>query len=424
MNTASINDHNINRKLQTSIWDKLAKKMLFKVLADLEVGRLVINFGGEVYSFGQSVDQASIVGHLFIHHSSAYRDLAMGGSIGSGEAYMLGSWSSSNLVDVIRLFAANIELLNKMDDGRPLLTRMTTKIAHFLNANSQSGSRKNIAAHYDLGNNFFDLFLDPTMMYSAAIFPHKESGLEEASIYKLDTVCKKLKLNQSDHLLDIGTGWGGLAIHAAKKYGCRVTTTTISREQYEYAKAAVVEAGVEDKVTLLLEDYRDLTGSYDKLVSIEMIEAVGHEFYDSYFEKCSSLLMPDGLMVIQAITIADKRYDYAKNSVDFIQRYIFPGGGLPSNEVIAGCIRKNTDMLIVGVEDIGLHYARTLAEWRKRFHDRRNEVKQQGFDDVFCRMWDFYLCYCEGGFTERAISTVQVVFAKPAARDFEPLRAL
>jgi cyclopropane-fatty-acyl-phospholipid synthase len=416
MNVTSINKTKAARELKTSLWDKLARKAIFKALAHLERGRLVLEENGDVHVFGQPAAEAEIVAHVFVHHNSMYRDMLFGGSIGAGEAYMLGSWSSSNLLDVIRLMVINLAILNKMDNSRPLLGRLSSRLVHFFNANTPSGSRKNIAAHYDLGNEFFSLFLDPTMMYSSAIYPSDSASLEEASVYKLDSICRKLHLQSSDHLMEVGTGWGGLAIHAAKHYGCRVTTTTISREQYDYACAAVKREGLQDQVTLLLKDYRELEGTYDKLVSIEMIEAVGHEYYQGYFEKCSSLLKADGLMLIQAITIADQRYEEAKNSVDFIQRYIFPGGCLPSNEVIARSVANNSDMMIVGLQDIGLDYAKTLAQWRKRFHANLASVKQMGFDEVFCRMWEFYLCYCEGGFSERAISTVQVVFAKPDAR--------
>ncbi len=421
MTTASIDDNKASREIKTSLWDVLAKKTILKVLHKIEVGRLVVEDDGRVYEFGEAAEKATVTAHIFVHHISAYKDVLFGGTIGSGEAYMLGSWSSSSLLNVIRLMVLNIETLNKMDNSRPLIGRITSKLVHLLNANTKSGSRKNISAHYDLGNDFFRLFLDPTMMYSSAVFPNEKASLEEASINKLDLICKKLNLTESDHLMEIGTGWGGLAIHAAKNYGCKVTTTTISREQYEYATAAVKRAGLENQVTLLLEDYRNLTGSYDKLVSVEMIEAVGHKYYDSYFEKCSSLLKADGLMLIQAITIADQRYEEAKRSVDFIQRYIFPGGCLPSNEVIAKCIARKTDLMIVGLHDIGQDYAKTLAEWRLRFHANMDAVKQQGFDDIFCRMWEFYLCYCEGGFLERVISTAQIVFAKPGARAIQPV---
>lgn len=421
MSTTSIDEKKVNREVKPTLWDALAKRTLLKALSRLQRGRLVIEDGGEIYEFGESADQAEVVAHVFIHHSSTYKDIIFGGSIGSAEAYMLDSWSSSNLLDVIRLMVLNLELLNKMDNTRPILSRISSKIMHLMNSNTTSGSRKNISAHYDLGNDFFELFLDPTMMYSSAIYPTEDATLEQASLHKLDTICKKLRLSKDDHLIEIGTGWGGLAIHAAKNYGCHVTTTKISQKQYDHACAAVAREGLEDKITLLLEDYRQLQGQYDKLVSVEMIEAVGHKYYASYFEKCSNLLKDDGLMLIQAITIADQRYQEAKRSVDFIQRYIFPGGCLPSNEVIARCIAKNTDMMIVDLHDIGLHYAQTLADWRQRFHAQIDTVKQQGFDDVFCRMWEFYLCYCEGGFSERAISTAQFVFAKPGARKIIPL---
>ncbi len=420
MSIASINDNKASREVKTSFWDAMAKKALLKAMSHISKGRLVLEDNGEVYEFGEPADEAELIAHVFIHHPSTYKDILFGGSIGSAEAYMLGSWSSSSLLDVIRLMTLNLDMLNKMDNTRPILNRISSKVMHVLNANTQSGSRKNISAHYDLGNDFFSLFLDPTMMYSSAIFPSEDASLEEASLFKLDSICKKLRLNENDHLMEVGTGWGGLAIHAAKNYGCRVTTTTISQEQYDFACAAVKREGLEDKITLLLEDYRDLEGQYDKLVSIEMIEAVGHEYYESYFAKCSSLLKADGLMLIQAITIADQRYQEAKRTVDFIQRYIFPGGCLPSNEIIAQCVSRNTDMMIVNHHDIGLDYAKTLAEWRKRFHAEVDTVKQMGFDDVFCRMWEFYLCYCEGGFAERAISTAQIVFAKPGARAIAP----
>ena len=421
MNTTNISESKKNRIVKAGFWDAMAKKALLKAMSHITTGRLVLEDNGEIYEFGEPAEQANISAHIFIHHSSTYKNILFGGSIGSAEAYMLGGWSSSSLLDVIRLMTLNLDMLNTMDDTRPIFNRISSKIMHLLNANTQSGARKNISAHYDLGNDFFALFLDPTMMYSSAIFPSKDASLEQASIFKLDNICRKLRLCEDDHLIEIGTGWGGLAIYAAKHYGCRVTTTTISQQQYDYASTVVKREGLENKITLLLEDYRDLTGQYDKLVSIEMIEAVGHEYYDNYFAKCSSLLKDDGLMLIQAITITDQRYQQAKRSVDFIQRYIFPGGCLPSNEIIAQCVSRNTDMMIVNLHDIGFDYAKTLAEWRKRFHANLDTVKSMGFDDVFCRMWEFYLCYCEGGFAERAISASQIVFAKPRAREIAPI---
>lgn len=290
------------------------------------------------------------------------------------------------------------------------------KAFHFFNRNTKEGSRNNISAHYDLGNGFFTLFLDQSMMYSSAIYPQCDASLAEAAEFKLQRVCEKLQLKPQDHLLEIGTGWGGLAIYAATHYGCRVTTTTISREQYDFACARIKSLGLEDRIKVLFDDYRDLQGQFTKLVSIEMIEAVGHEHYDQYFSTCSALLAPDGLMLIQAITIADQRYEQAKKSVDFIQRYIFPGGSLPSIAVIAESIKRNTDLTIVQMEDIGEHYAQTLKHWREAFLAKLEQVRAQGFDERFIRMWEFYLCYCEGGFMERSIGTAQLLFAKPGYR--------
>ena len=403
-------------KRRSSMLNKAAKKAVLAILERLEIGHLVVEDGDNTYTFGESLASAQYHAHITVHDCHAYKDVFTNTSIGAAEAYMKGFWSTPDLTSVIRLMCANLNLINEVDANRSIWSRWASKAFHALNANTKDGSRKNIAAHYDLGNDFFELFLDPTMMYSAAIYPSAEATLHQASVYKLDRICQKLELGPDDHLLEIGTGWGGMAIHAAQNYGCHVTTTTISKEQYEFAKARVLELGLQDRITLLLEDYRDLTGKYDKLVSIEMIEAVGHEYYDSYFKKCSELLKPDGLMVIQAITIADQRYDYARKSVDFIQRYIFPGGCLPSNAVIAEKISCKTDMQIVALEDITEHYADTLSDWRERFHKKLDVVKNQGFDDVFCRMWDYYLAYCEGGFRERAISTGQFVFAKPHYR--------
>lgn len=429
MDSASIANQKINERRPAGFFDKMAKKFVLSALEKIAFGHLIIeeDFQEEgeadnrIYHYGEAKDQTDCVAHIHVHDRGVYWDMFVNSSIGAGEAFMLNRWSSPDLVNVIRLMVKNLELINKLDGERPIWSRIGTKMAHLVNANTQKGSRKNIAAHYDLGNDFFSLFLDPTMMYSAAIYPHAEATLEEASTYKLDRICQKLELKPEDHLLEIGTGWGGLAVHAAKHYGCKVTTTTISKEQYDFAKQRVISEGLEDRVTLLLDDYRDLEGQYDKLVSIEMIEAVGHKFYDSYFKQCSRLLKHHGLMLIQAITIADQRYDYAKNSVDFIQRYIFPGGCLPSNAIIAQQVSKKTNLQIVAVEDITEHYADTLADWREAFMNRLHQVKDMGFDDVFCRMWDFYLCYCEGGFRERAISTGQFLMAKPGYR-FSPNR--
>jgi cyclopropane-fatty-acyl-phospholipid synthase len=410
-----------------NVVERCARQLVLQVLEKIRFGTLHIHEAGTVLQFGEPVATANLAAHIHVHRASAYRDILLRGSIGAGEAYMQGAWSSPDLTQVIRLLVVNMDTLDDMD-GRRLSPRtfftaaskLTLRLLHTLRANTRSGARKNIAAHYDLGNEFYALFLDPSMMYSAAIFPHADSTLEQASLYKIDRICKKLQLRPGDHLLEIGTGWGGLAIHAAQHYGCRVTTTTISREQYDFALQRIVDAGLSDRIELLLCDYRDLEGQYNKLVSVEMIEAVGHEYYRTYFEQCARRLTADGLMLIQAITIADQRYDSARRSVDFIQRYIFPGGCLPSIEVIARNVARYTDLNIVGIEDITQHYARTLRAWCERFTARADAVRAQGFDEVFIRMWQFYLCYCEGGFLERSIGAQQFLLAKPRCRQ-EPL---
>jgi cyclopropane-fatty-acyl-phospholipid synthase len=410
-----------------SFIERTARRLIVQLLGKIKIGTLYIEEAGTQLQFGQPLESSSIVAHIRVQRSSVYRDILLRGSIGSGEAYMQGAWSSPDLTQVVRLMVANMDTLDDMD-GRQFssrkfftaLSKLTLRGLHAVRSNTRSGARKNIAAHYDLGNSFYALFLDSSMMYSAAIFPDKESSLEQASLYKIDRICKKLQLCADDHLLEIGTGWGGLAIYAAKNFGCKVTTTTISREQYEFAQQRIAEAGLSDRIELLLCDYRDLHGRFDKLVSVEMIEAVGHDYYRAYFEQCASLLKPEGLMLIQAITIADQRYDSARREVDFIQRYIFPGGCLPSIEVIAQHVARHTDLNIVGIEDITQHYARTLRAWYERFMGRISEVREQGFDETFIRMWQFYFCYCEGGFRERSIGAQQFLFAKPRCR-LEPL---
>lgn len=395
----------------------LARRFMLRVLSHIRVGSLTIHDGDDTHHFGTPGVAGEPTAEIVVHNSDAYGKVLTGGTIASGEAYIDGDWSTPDLTEVTRLFSANMDSMESMQSSQHWYTRLALKLAHAMNRNTHEGSRRNISAHYDLGNDFFRLFLDPAMMYSSAIFERPGNTLEKAAIDKLDAICRELELSPQDHLLEIGTGWGGMAIHAATHYGCRVTTTTISREQYEYARARVEELGLEDRITLLLEDYRALTGKYDKLVSIEMIEAVGHDFYSSYFQCCSRLLKPRGRMVIQAITIPDGRYERARRSVDFIKRYIFPGGCLPSLEVIAKHIAKDTDLQMVHLRDITPDYARTLAHWRQRFMDRLDEVRAMGFDARFIRMWEFYLCYCEGGFRERIIGTAQLTFAKPGYRD-------
>lgn len=416
MNEVSIGTLRLPQTRSARVGEKIAREAIFRLLSKLQVGSLTLHEGPCSHHFGSIDKPHEPQAEVHIHSPAVYSQMLTGGSIGSGEAYMKGYWSSPDAMDVMRIFSANLVLLNKFDASQSVFIKLALKIAHRFNRNTYKGSQLNIAAHYDLGNEFFQLFLDPTMMYSSALFSDKSASLEVASETKLDELCQQLELKPGDHLLEIGTGWGGMAIHAAKNFGCRVTTTTISQEQYDFASARVREEGLEGQITLLCEDYRNLTGEYDKLVSVEMIEAVGHDFYQNYFRMCSGLLKPNGKMVIQAITMADQRYKEARDSVDFIKRYIFPGGCLPSVAVMAQHIARDTDMQIVHLRDITNDYAETLAHWRQRFLANLEAVRGMGFSEEFVRMWDFYLCYCEGGFRERVISTVQLAFAKPDYR--------
>ena len=416
MNEVSIGTLRLPQTRSARVGEKIAREAIFRLLSKLQVGSLTLHEGPCSHHFGSVDKPHEPQAEVHIHSPAVYSQMLTGGSIGSGEAYMKGYWSSPDAMDVMRIFSANLVLLNKFDASQSVFVKLALKIAHRFNRNTYKGSQLNIAAHYDLGNEFFQLFLDPTMMYSSALFSDKSASLEVASETKLDELCQQLELKADDHLLEIGTGWGGMAIHAAKNFGCRVTTTTISQEQYDFASARVAEEGLEGQITLLCEDYRNLTGEYDKLVSVEMIEAVGHDFYQNYFRMCSGLLKPNGKMVIQAITMADQRYKEARDSVDFIKRYIFPGGCLPSVAVMAQHIARDTDMQIVHLRDITNDYAETLAHWRQRFLANLEAVRGMGFSEEFVRMWDFYLCYCEGGFRERVISTVQLAFAKPDYR--------
>lgn len=390
-----------------------AKRQILNRLQGLKMGQLRLVDGEEVHTFGREYGlQASIT----VHDPRFYGEIAFGGSIGAGEAYMLGYWSADNLTDVVRLMVLNQSVMDSLEGGYQWLTKPILKVLHWLNSNTTEGSRKNIAAHYDLGNAMFELFLDPTMMYSSAIFDADTTTLQQGSELKLKTICDKLALKPTDHVMEIGSGWGGFAIYAASHYGCNVTTTTISQQQYELAKARVEAADLQDKITLLLDDYRHLQGQYDKLVSIEMIEAVGHQFYDTYFAKVGELLKPDGLALIQAITIVDQRFDSAIRSVDFIQRYIFPGSNIPSNTAMLRSITKVSDLRLLDLQDIGPHYATTLRLWRENFFANIAQLRSMGYSEEFIKMWEFYLCYCEGGFAERALGDVHLLLAKPLNR--------
>jgi len=393
--------------------ERFARSQLHERLSGLRWGRLVLRdeLGSQVFG-GAHGPSATIE----VHDGELYLDIAKQGSVGAGEAYAHGAWSTDDLVAVIRILVRNREVLQGMERGFARLGSAALRLWHRRHDNTRAGSRENIAAHYDLGNEFYELWLDETMMYSCAAFERPDMTLHEAQVARLDRICRKLDLQPTDHLLEIGTGWGGMAIHAASKSGCRVTTTTISRRQHEKAVERVRAAGLEERVTVLLEDYRDLQGSYDKLVSLEMIEAVGERWYDMYFESCSKLLKPDGMMLLQAITIRDSLYQDALRSVDFIQRFIFPGSCIPSTAAIMDRVARVTDMNLCHLEDIGPHYASTLRLWRENMGANAERIRALGYSEEFLRMWEFYLCYCEGGFEERSIQDVQLLLAKPLNR--------
>jgi len=406
--------------LRETVIDRLSRRLFFSLMKDFKIGKLTLIEKNQQYSFGQLSKGVSLQATIRVHHPRFYTSTVFGGSIGSAEAYMAGLWSASHLTHVIRLVILNWQMMEKMDKGWSWLSDPVHILYHYFRRNTLKGSKENIVAHYDLGNDFYRLFLDETLTYSCGIFEHENSTLEAASIAKYDRICRKLQLHPEDHVIEIGGGWGGYSIHAAKHYGCRVTTTTISDEQYALAEKRISASGLSHRIRLLRTDYRHLGGKFDKLVSIEMIEAVGHQYLNTFFEICSRLLKANGMMLLQAITIIDQMYDYHKRSVDFSKRYIFPGSCIPSIRAIMSSIARKTDLKLFHLEDITPHYVRTLAEWRKRFFDHIDDVRKLGFSETFIRMWEYYLCYCEGGFAERYIGDVQMLLTKPMCRR-EPL---
>jgi cyclopropane-fatty-acyl-phospholipid synthase len=380
------------------------------VLRRLEAGRLEIVDRGRRIAFGPPV--ADLRATVTVNDPAAWRG-PLHGSLGLGEAYVDGAWDTDDLVALIRIAARELRDLDGLRGAVARPRGLLHRLAHAVPASTRTKARENISAHYDLGNELFASFLDERMMYSCAYFPEPGASLEQAQLMKLERICERLQLGPGTHLLEIGTGWGGLALHAATTRGCRVTTTTISHEQHELARRRVREAGVEGLVTVLLRDYRDLEGSFDRLVSIEMIEAVGWRDFDLFFRRCSELLAPDGLMLLQAITIDDRLYEAEKGMRSFANVHVFPGGCLPSNRLIADCLARSTDLRQVWAEDITDHYPPTLAAWRQRFHAAWDRLRGQGYDERFRRFWDFYLCSSEAGFRERRIGDVQALFAKP-----------
>lgn len=399
--------------------DSLCKKALFKKLSRLERGHLVIREGQGFHSFGNANDE-DMKASITVVRSTFYPRTALGGSIGVAESYAEGDWLCDDLPSIVRIFVANREILNSLDGGLGALLQPLERLLHKARRNTVNKAKENIHAHYDLGNDFFSLFLDETMMYSCGIFPSAESTLFEASTEKNDRICRKLNLTPSDRVIEIGTGWGGFAIHAAKNYGCHVTTTTISKAQFEMAKQRIEEEGLQDRIKLLFEDYRNLKGTYDKLVSIEMVEAVGLDHLGTYFKACGNLLTPSGEMLIQAITIQDRFYEQARKSVDFIQKHIFPGSGIPSISSLVKASSEETDLRLFHQEDITSHYPLTLRAWTKNLKENKERFLSLGYPESLYRLWEFYFGYCEGGFMERSIGVAQMIFTKPENKK-EPL---
>lgn len=397
-------------------WQAMVRNAVLKKLERLAEGEIRFVEAGETRTIGKRTAGFDLHATVWVRDPAMWPMIAFGGTVGAAEAYIEGMWDVDDLVALVRIFTRNRELVDGMETGLARLATPLHKAYHLLRDNTKSGAKKNIVAHYDLGNDFYQLFLDPTLTYSAGVFEHADATMEEASLAKIDRLCEKLDLRPEHHLLEVGTGWGAFAIRAAQTRGCRVTTTTISREQHRLAVERVKAAGLEDRVTVLECDYRDLQGEFDRIVSVEMIEAVGHPYYEEYFKSLGRLLKPDGLCAIQAITIQDQYYDRAAKSVDFIQRYVFPGSTIPSLTRILQASTRSSDLKLTHLEDLTPHYATTLRLWRERFHENLAAVRALGQSEAFTRLWNYYLCYCEGGFAERAIGSVQLLFAKPMNR--------
>lgn len=400
-----------------SLGERLLRKIVLAALSRVKQGRLHVQWSGGSAAYGCRDSCCDFDVTLYIRDSRAWRAIALGGTVGAGESYTKGWWNTSDLPALVRLLLVNEDSMNTMDFGWGRVFSPLNKLFHLMRRNSRTGSRRNIAAHYDLGNDFYRLWLDDTMCYSSGIFEHAEATLGDASTAKMDRICRKLNLARGDRLVEIGTGWGGFAIHAATQYGCRVTTTTISRQQFEFVRDRVRAAGLESLITVLNEDYRDLHGTFEKLTSIEMIEAIGWRQFDVFFRKCASLMTPNGRACIQAITIADRYYEAAKRDVDFIKRHIFPGCCIPSIAAMTAAIARASDLTPVHLEQFGGHYERTLRMWRESLFGRIEEVRALGLDDDFIRMWEFYLAYCEGAFAERRTDVVQLTLNKPQCVD-------
>ena len=401
---------NLKSNKKPKFLTKIFRRLVLNKFNNMKHGYIHIKDNQKEYKIGN--DNSDLRVNLEITSDEFYVLIGSGGLMGASEAYALGLWKVDDLVKLIQIMVRNKDLMDNIDSGLSSIIKPINKWIHYRRQNTLIGSKKNIVAHYDLSNEFYSLWLDKTMTYSCGIFKNNTTTLEEASIEKLDRICKKLNLSKDDSVLEIGTGWGSFAIHAAKNYGCKITTTTISDAQYNFAQNRVEEEGLQDKITILNKDYRLLEGQYDKIASIEMIEAVGHKNVKTYFKKVSSLLKDDGLFAMQGITYNDQNFDVYKNSVDFINKYIFPGSCLISVSQVSDIIKKNTSMLFVDLEDITAHYAITLRIWRENFFKQLPKIKELGFSDSFINLWEFYFVYCEAGFKEKNIGDYQFVFSK------------
>lgn len=413
LNHENIHNYQMNKGLY--------KKLVLRLLQKMRKGKLNLTLpDASKMVIGNEAEPSAT---LEIHNPDFFRQVILYGDIGFGEAYMEKKWDTPDLTTLITWFIGNMDQLPSMSDANkassPLnILRISNRIYHILKPNSVSGSRKNISKHYDLSNDFFRNFLDKTMTYSSALFTGRDQSLENAQLAKYEQICKSTGINSDDHVLEIGCGWGGFAEYAAGKYGCRVTGVTISKEQFEFARNRILKEKLQDKVTILLEDYRNIKGKFDKVISIEMIEAVGHKYFPVYFSKINSLLKKNGILGLQAIIIPDSRYEEYRKGVDWIQKHIFPGGLLPSIGVINKTIGKVSDLYLQNLREFGLSYGQTLNRWYRNMNDNLEQIRQLGFDENFLRKWEYYFCYCEAAFNTRNINVVQMVYARPNNQRF------
>ncbi len=385
------------------------QKMVLKQLKKIKKGEII--WIDSIYNkFGNP--SQDLIATVTIHHKNFYKKFIWKGSLGAAESYIAGDWSCNNLTALMQIIIENKAVLSELEKGWSFANHMFRMLKNMLNYSRIKKSRQNILYHYDLSNSFFKQFLDTQMVYSCAIFGDDLQNLDQAQIRKLSIICERLKLTKEDHLLEIGTGWGALAIYAAQNYHCKVTTTTISDAQYEYVHKKIKELGLEDKICLLKKDYRHLQGQYDKLVSIEMIESIGYQYFNTYFSVCNRLLRKGGLFLLQSIIINDQEYDRYKRELDFIKAYIFPGGCLPCIETISHAVKNKTTLRIQEIKDFGKDYAKTLSQWNQKFQANRKEIKHLGFNDQFRRMFEFYFCYCKAGFLSSYISVIHTVMEK------------